>query len=207
MENPLNLLQTIIYAISSSLFYPVLVLLVILTGWVIVFSGGVFAECIRRKGLKRNSGISQYLGDIQKEKILPDILKTFLPKRVLIYAEKLSLLVKNKDNFFHEKVEALIQEKESKLTKEVDKARLITRIGPGLGLMGTLIPMGTGLASLTQGDMTQMTSNLIIAFTTTVVGLALGLIAYFYSVVIGRWVEQDIRNIELITEAMVKGEE
>jgi biopolymer transport protein ExbB/TolQ len=206
MENSLSFLQTIIYAISSSLFYPVIILLVILTGWIIIFSGGIFAQWVKRKILKKNIDILQYLEEIQKKKILPDVLKTFLPKRVLVYSEKLTCLCKNKDHFFHEKVESLIQEKELKLAKEVNQARLLTRIGPGLGLMGTLIPMGTGLASLSQGDMTQMTSNLIIAFTTTVVGLALGLLAYVFSIIINHWMQEDIRNIELITEAMTKGE-
>jgi len=206
MNNIFNLLQTIIYAISSSLLYPVMVLLIILTGWTIIFTGGIFAEWIKRKLLKKNISITDFLEVIQKNKSLPGEIKLHLPQRVRIYAEKLSCLINNRDNFFHEKVEVLIQEKESKLTKEVDQTRIITRIGPGLGLIGTLIPMGTGLASLSQGDMAQMTSSLIIAFTTTVVGLALGMVAYFFTIIKTRWVQEDIRNIELITEAMVRGE-
>jgi biopolymer transport protein ExbB/TolQ len=88
--------------------------------------------------------------------------------------------------------------------REVDKIRLIVRIGPSLGLMGTLIPMGTGLAGLTKGNMAQLSSSLILAFTTTVVGLALGIAAHFFSVVKERWVTEDMRQINLITEAMVK---
>ena len=64
--------------------------------------------------------------------------------------------------------------------------------------------MGTGLAALGQGNMAQMTSSLIIAFSTTVVGLALGILAYFFTTVKGRWTRVDIRNIELITEAMTR---
>jgi len=49
-----------------------------------------------------------------------------------------------------------------------------------------------------------MTSSLIIAFTTTVVGLALGILAYFFTTIKSRWVQEDIRDIELITEAMTR---
>ncbi len=77
---------------------------------------------------------------------------------------------------------------------------MVIRIGPGLGLIGTLIPMGTGLAALGQGDMTKLSSDLVIAFTTTVVGLAVGIVAYFFYTVKRRWVEEDIKNIELATE-------
>ena len=103
------------------------------------------------------------------------------------------------------KVEDLNQRKEHALAREVDKIRLIVRIGPSLGLMGTLIPMGTGLAGLTQGDMAQLSSSLILAFTTTVVGLALGITAHFFSVVKERWVTEDMRHVNLITEAMTQG--
>ena len=204
MENPLGLLQAIIYAISSSLLYPVMVLLIVLLVWMVVFAGGFFAEWIGRKRLKKNVDITQYLSQIQREKELPENVKMHLPRRVRIYVQKLIFLLQEKDDFFQEKVETLIQVKEMKLTKEVDRTRLIVRIGPSLGLMGTLIPMGTGLAALSQGDMARMTSSLIIAFTTTVLGLALGILAYFFTTIKSRWVQEDIRDIELITEAMTR---
>lgn len=77
------------------------------------------------------------------------------------------------------------------------------RIGPDLGLIGTLIPMGTGLAALGQGDVTKLSSDLVIAFTTTVVGLAVGLTSYFFYWKKKRWVEEDIRRMEFLTELLV----
>ena len=204
MGNLLGLLQAIIYAISSSLFYPVMMLLIVLVVWMVVFAGGFFAEWIGRKRLKKNVDITQYLGVMQRERKLPEDVEMHLPLRVRSYAQKLISLIDKRDEFFQEKVEALIQEKEMKLIKEVDRTRLVVRIGPSLGLMGTLIPIGIGLAALSQGDMAQMTSSLIIAFTTTVVGLALGILAYFFTTIKSRWVQEDIRDIELITEAMTR---
>ena len=49
MDKIFNLLQTIIYAISSSLLYPVMIFLIILTGWIIIFTGGIFAQWVKRK--------------------------------------------------------------------------------------------------------------------------------------------------------------
>jgi len=79
---------------------------------------------------------------------------------------------------------------------------MVVRIGPGLGLIGTLIPMGTGLAALGQGDMTKLSSDLVIAFTTTVVGLTMGMVAYFFYTIKKRWVEEDIKNIEMATDLL-----
>jgi len=86
--------------------------------------------------------------------------------------------------------------------KGLDILKIMIRIGPGLGLIGTLIPMGTGLASLSQGDMSRLTADLVIAFTTTVVGLALGLAAYAFYTVRRRWLLDDLRVITLAAELM-----
>jgi len=66
--------------------------------------------------------------------------------------------------------------------------------------------MGTGLASLGQGDLTRFTGDLVIAFTTTVVGLALGIVSYFFFTVQRRWVEEDVKNMELAAETLAGDE-
>ena len=49
-------------------------------------------------------------------------------------------------------------------------------MGPVLGLMGTLIPMGPALVGLSSGDIASMAYNMQVAFATTVVGLVIGAI-------------------------------
>jgi biopolymer transport protein ExbB/TolQ len=65
--------------------------------------------------------------------------------------------------------------------------------------------MGTGLAALGQGDMTRLASDLVIAFTTTVVGLAVGTLAFVFYMVRRRWIEEDIKDMELATELAMVG--
>ncbi len=96
----------------------------------------------------------------------------------------------------------LLRDAEHRLWKSLDSLKMIIRIGPGLGLIGTLIPMGTGLAALGQGDLGQLSQDLVVAFTTTVVGMALGLLSYFFFTIQRRWVEQDIKNMELAAELL-----
>ena len=42
------LLKSFIYLIASSLFYPVLFLLVVLTVWILIYGGSFFAEWLER---------------------------------------------------------------------------------------------------------------------------------------------------------------
>ena len=196
--------QTILYTISTALLYPVVITLILLSLWLTIYTGGFLAEWVRRRQFRSNGLLADSLEIIQKERELPPEIGNNLPFHITSYAKELEDIVHGEGPFMEEKVEDIIQRKEHSLVKGVDKIRLVVRIGPSVGLMGTLIPMGTGLAGLTQGNMAQLSSSLILAFTTTVVGLALGITAYFFSVVKERWVTEDMRHINLITEAMTQ---
>ncbi|HBN26369.1 MAG TPA: hypothetical protein DD405_02745 [Desulfobacteraceae bacterium] len=197
-------LQTVLYTISTALLYPVVILLIFLSLWLVIYTGGFLSEWIKRRKFRSSELLANFLEEIQKKKDIPDKIQKNLPLHIVNYAKELKSIVQKKSRFMEERVEDLNQRKEYSLIKDVDKIRLIVRIGPSLGLIGTLIPMGTGLAGLTQGNMAQLSSSLILAFTTTVVGLALGITAHFFSVVKERWLMEDMRHINLVTEAMIK---
>ncbi len=198
-------LQTIIYVISSSLLIPVMFFLVVLICWILYQGGIVFAEWIERKKLKKIVNSNDLIDIVINSGKIPEELFDYFTVNVVNYFKKLNkILLNEKNNLIEIKVENLLQEKELKMQKEVDKIKIAVRMGPSLGLMGTLIPMGTGLASLSSGDINKLSSSLIIAFTTTVVGLAIGAMAYFFAVIKERWTQEDMKNIELFTEVVFK---
>ncbi|MBW1835642.1 MAG: MotA/TolQ/ExbB proton channel family protein [Deltaproteobacteria bacterium] len=190
------LLKSFIYLIASSLFYPVLFLLVVLTVWILIYGGSFFAEWLERVRLFKYQ--PEDLPKIIKE---PDDRRVF-SHRVNYYIENLRRILVNPGESIEVVVENILQEKTLSLWKSLDRARMVIRVGPSLGLIGTLIPMGTGLAALSQGDLTKLSTDLVIAFTTTVVGLAVGITAYFFYTIKRRWIEEDIKNIELATEIL-----
>ncbi len=196
--------QTILYTISTALLYPVVILLIFLSIWMVVYAGGFFAELIKRKQYHLNEKLADSLVIIYKKRSLPIEIKDKLPIHIAEYAKELESIVKLRESFMEEKIEDLLQRSEHSLDRALSKVQMIVKIGPGAGLMGTLIPMGTGLAGLSQGDMAQLSSSLILAFTTTVVGIGLGITAYFFSVVKQRWINEDRRHLALITEAMTR---
>jgi len=182
-------IKSFIYLISSSLLWPTLALLAILTIYMIFYIGGIIEEFFSRFKNK-NKNIKE---KILKEEKLSSVVTTYLNE------------LKNIDITKDEDVEYLLQSKTAELAKSLDFIKIMIRIGPALGLIGTLIPMGTGLAGLGQGDMTKLTSDLVIAFTTTVVGLALGGIAYTIYTIRKRWIDEDIRIMEYATEIIING--
>ncbi len=71
-------------------------------------------------------------------------------------------------------------------------------MGPALGLMGTLIPLSPALAALAEGDVQRLTDDLRVAFSVTVVGLLVGMIAFAVSLVRDRLYAQDYSDVEYV---------
>lgn len=197
MADIASFFSTVIFLISSALLYPTLILLVTGFLFAILMAGMFCAEWLERARLKPGP-----VEDLPL-RLQSDSLPPGLPHRVKAYLTRLrGLLGQAIQPEFQ--VENLLQDTTLAMWKSMDGLRILVRLGPTLGLMGTLIPMGTGLAALGQGDMTRLSADLVIAFTTTVVGLAIGLVAYCIYTIRRRWIEEDIRIIELATEILTQ---
>ncbi len=191
------LFQTLLYIAFSALLYPVIILLIFLFIMAVIQAGDVLSEFIYRKKLPSTLPIPQ-----KPEDFIPEDLS--LP--VKRYLQKLREEIGKKEKNLDIRVENLLREKELKVIGELEKLKIMVRIGPSLGLMGTLI-MGTALSALFQGDMERMSSSLILAFTTTVVGIAVAAIVYFLMALKDGWVKRDIKNMEVITEIVIRDHE
>ena len=94
----------------------------------------------------------------------------------------------------------LLADYEVRADAELGKYKLLTKFGPILGLMGTLIPMGPALAGLATGDVASMAYNMQIAFATTVVGLLVGAIGYVLLQIKQRWFVAELADLEFIAD-------
>lgn len=90
---------------------------------------------------------------------------------------------------------------ERRARRRLDRADLIGRIGPMLGLMGTLIPLGPGLAALGEGDVRILSTAMLVAFDTTVIGLLTGVVGFLLGRLRRRWYDAlfDAWDAELST--------
>lgn len=81
--------------------------------------------------------------------------------------------------------------------RRIERADFITRIAPMLGLMGTLIPLGPGLAALGEGELTILTTAMTVAFDTTVIGLLAGIIGFVLGRMRRRWYDTAMETFEM----------
>jgi biopolymer transport protein ExbB/TolQ len=72
------------------------------------------------------------------------------------------------------------------------------------GLAGTLIPLGPGLRAMAEGQPGGLANNLVIAFTTTVIGLAISALSLCIVHVRTRWYESDLALCAALVECKGK---
>lgn len=82
--------------------------------------------------------------------------------------------------------------------KRIERADFITRLAPMLGLMGTLIPLGPGLAALGDGDVKILSTAMSVAFDTTVLGLLCGMIGFVIARLRRRWYDKALTQMEQV---------
>lgn len=197
-------LTAFIHILSESLLTPVIVLLVISIIIVILSFGGLINEFISRKPIK-----SKDLEDlVRRVSFSTDVnqMKDEINNSDLFDYQKeiLTRIAENYDigpDARKALASELISDQETKLIKRTNKTDILVRVGPSLGLLGTLIPLGPGLAALGTGDITTLAQSLTIAFDTTVTGLTVGALSFLISKYKKQWYEVELIDVETVAEA------
>ena len=192
----MNYITDILYWISSGLLVPVVLLLIFFFLRSLLLLGGFFSQYLTM----RKSGIM-----LQKEvkQLSSNNLSTLaerLPKGKLPVVTCISKMLENRNS--PAKVTFLLDEYECMVERELETPKMFTKMGPMLGLMGTLIPMGPALVDLSSGDIASMAYNMQVAFATTVIGLFAGGIGFVVKAVKQRWYRRDMGMLNYIADML-----
>ena len=193
----MNAISDIMFWISTGLLVPVIVLLILLFFRSLLLVGSFFG---------------QYVSIRKTDKLIREQMETLHVNNVDHFAEKLpeksnSLVVMFMKRILAEQqnkaqVQRLLANFEIAADKDLAISKTLTKLGPILGLMGTLIPMGPALVGLSTGDIASMAYNMQVAFATTVIGLVAGAIGFLTQQVKQRWYLQDMTNLECLVEVL-----
>ena len=191
----MNRISDIMFWISTGLLVPVIVLLIALFFRSLLLVGSFFG---------------QYLAIRKTDKMLREQLEALRLANLDEFDGKLpannkSLVVTYMRRIMearesHAQVQRLLANFEIAADKDLATSKTLTKLGPILGLMGTLIPMGPALVGLSTGDIASMAYNMQVAFATTGIGLFAGAIGFLTQQVKQRWYLQDMTNLEFLAE-------
>ena len=192
--------------IAQSLQIPVIIFLVIFAFFAILVLGSLISEYTSRKKVTPDM-LEKLIYEISKASSSEELMNII--KNAKLYENQKVILVKvlRAESLTADSRQTLarklIEFEETKRAKTIERTDIVTRIGPTLGLMGTLIPMGPGLAALGAGDVNTLASAIIVAFDTTVVGIGAGAVGYFVSKIRRRWYEEDLSNLDALVDALL----
>ena len=96
---------------------------------------------------------------------------------------------------------------EAEAAKDVNLSRLLTKLGPVLGLIGTLISMSPALVGLSTGDISGMAYNMQVVFSATVVGLVISVVGLFTQQLKSRWYAKDLGRLDYVSRLYVERHE
>ena len=208
----MNGLQQVIYDVSRVLLWPVLLAALVCLLWVLIELGYFLYELYLRFRYRDLDALEARTLRARKafEDGKPRTAYRYLQENnySIVVARFLFDLIRN---YQTERLAAkplkLLQEYEFYTVKRLERTRILVRVGPILGLMGTLILLSPALIGLASGNATQFTDNLVTAFSVTVVGLLIGGIAFVISIVRDRMYSQDISDMEYLLELLEGGDE
>ncbi|MDY5615172.1 MotA/TolQ/ExbB proton channel family protein [Methanobrevibacter boviskoreani] len=201
-----SFLTSLLNVISQSLLIPVLVILLICAFYVIIALGSLIAEYTSRKIVSVEE-IDNLIENIDKSTTVSEAKGYILKADINKSQKKILNEILDKDELSPDSREViatrLVEQREEIVDKRLRRTDIIVRVGPTLGLMGTLIPLGSGLAALKTGDINTLADSLIVAFDTTVVGVGAGALAYFISKIRGDWYEEYLNNLDTLTDSVL----
>jgi biopolymer transport protein ExbB/TolQ len=203
-------IEQILFDISDALRYPVLLLALVALVVVLAEIGTLLAELRRRR--VRNVARLERAVDVAREALaVGDGAGALRAARSVGFnpamVEALSAIVEQRDKpDAANRVAKRLAEYDYRSVRRLERTRILVRMGPALGLMGTLIPLSPALAVLADGDVQRLTDDLRVAFSVTVAGLLVGAVAYTVSLVRNRLYDQDYSDVEYMAVALAPGD-
>lgn len=192
-------ISQILFWVANSLLIPDIILLLLLFGRSLLLIGGVYNQYMtKRKNDKQlNTLIKTLTTDTVEE------LKNALPQRDnSLYIRYMRDLLASPPSEAYS--DFLITNFENDAEKDVILSKLLSKIGPILGLVGTLIAMSPALVGLSTGDITGMAYNMQVVFATTVIGLvvsAVGLVSLQFK---QRWYAKDVNHLDYVSRKLTE---
>ncbi len=187
-----SLIQTLSW-ISTALQVPVVIAILYLLVRGLLALGSFYGRWSDRLRRRRYIGA---LATVPTGELL-DTLEHATPRKADALHQALAALRQaSTDPVWHERV---VTEFELAIDRQLTLLRTMTRIGPLLGLMGTLIPLGPALVALAAGDIAVLARKMEVAFATTVVGLVIGAIGFLLYQAAQRWAMDDLSLLEFVS--------
>ena len=194
-------LTAILYELSTALLLPTLVILLAFMAVSLFMLGG-----LAREWAERVTSLGQWRAFLAGLRRGDRDAGRFRSLALAGYPRRLQTTCRGVEHR-PRLVAKCLEDIELDVARRLGRISFVTRTGPMLGLVGTLVPLGPALSALAAGDMASLSGNLVIAFTTTVFGIIVGSIAFGAGIVRRGWYEQDVSDLEFVAASLAGRED
>lgn len=178
-----ELLQNAISILTGLLLWPVVILLLGGMAYTLYTLGNMLVESMQRRGKPET---------IQNPR---------QPSKFILRLQGIQEWKKQLEADPKAPLWLVVDRTEAALKKRIDRVRTWIKLGPALGLAGTLIPLGSALRAVGVNNMKLLSDELTVAFGATVLGLTAGVLAMIVVTNYERWYALDLAEIRHALEA------
>ncbi|MXO35225.1 MULTISPECIES: MotA/TolQ/ExbB proton channel family protein [Apibacter] len=193
----MEIISKVLFWVANSLLIPDIIILLILFARSLLLLGSFYNQFI----VKRNNDkkINPVIENLTQEK-LKDLQASLPSKNNSLYIKYLRTLLENTTHEAY--ADYTISNFENEVDKDLSLSKMLAKLGPVLGLIGTLIAMSPALVGLSSGDISGMAYNMQVVFATTVVGLVVSAIGLVTLQVKQRWYAKEVNNLDYVARVV-----
>jgi biopolymer transport protein ExbB/TolQ len=202
----MNSIENVIFDISEALRGPVLVLALIALAVTLIELGAFIVELLRRRrrdynrlenaSVEARAALDRGDETGAKAALRPVAWSTGMARALAFLVDQWG------KGQVGDRMAKGLADFDFRSLRRLERTRLLVRAGPALGLMGTLIPLSPALEGLAKGNTDELSDNLRVAFSVTVLGLLIGAIAFAISLVRDRLYGQDLSDLEFVAATL-----
>ena len=198
----MDTISEILFWVANSLLIPDIITLLLLFVRSLLLVGSFYNHFITKQ--KNDKLLNNLIQDLSAEKV--ENLKSILPQKDnSLYIKYLRRLLSREPSEAYS--EYLISNFETEADKDLSISKILAKIGPVLGLIGTLIAMSPALVNLSSGDVSGMAYNMQIVFATTVIGLVVSMAGLITLQFKQRWYSQESNHLFFISQILIEKSE
>lgn len=198
----MDTISEILFWVANSLLIPDIIALLLLFVRSLLLVGSFYNHFITKQ--KNDKLLNDLIQNLSAEKV--EDLKSILPQKDnSLYIKYLRKLLSREPSEAYS--EYLISNFETEADKDLSVSKILAKIGPVLGLIGTLIAMSPALVNLSSGDVSGMAYNMQIVFATTVIGLVVSMAGLITLQFKQRWYSQESNHLFFISQILIEKSE
>lgn len=195
--------HNVLRAVSGAMELPVVILLILLLAFAVFSVGWIIAEFFsEHRHMKEDlPALLEHLRDSETD-LEAAIAESKLNRRQKATLQELTQHADFTRPLLDDLADNLLEQEQAHYDHMIKFTDLASKLGPMLGLLGTLIPLGPGIIALGQGDTYTLSVSLMTAFDTTVAGLCIAAVCMIVSTIRRRWYTAYMADLETLTSCV-----